>query len=397
MLKPKVKRTPVWTSSFVALLAVSGGMLGLAQPDALTYAMFQQGGSAFLLMYVGCLLLIGVPTSMAWLFLGRSTTSLIPADSVKKTIHTNKLSRFWAWLGHYWWLLAFLLLVVVVARLAVFTAELTAAPMVTLSLLPLAGVLLLVWLMGAASPVWQGRMNACLMAALLLFCGYLLWGSYQQHTLVSSWHEVFSFHYERLSWLGLLEAVKLALLTSSLGGAALWVYGRYLPEKPASLLAWSLHLVLLETLAALWVGFAEFALQSGLPLEPGSGHYQYLLVAPLASLLAASALSEGVAVRLTAAGLKRPLALLLVLLAAAAGAWLVVQQSVPLGALAIDWLLPLALISLAVLVGWMLKETRVRKALQLRVFALYLVTRALLRLLVPLAALALLGQALGLW
>jgi NSS family neurotransmitter:Na+ symporter len=398
MLKPNTPRQVAWPNALVALLAVTGAMLGFVQTDSLVYAMFQHGGSAFLLMYGSCLLLVGVPMAMAWLLLGRRAHA--PALAVVEAAQASKLNRRWRWLGLFWQLLAFLLLILILRWVGQVSGGLLSHHVGHAEWLSsVLGFLVVVWLAGAVSPDWQGRINAWLMLLLLALTAFLLVQAGREHTLGSSWQELFSFRPELLGWASLVQALKQVLGVASIGGAALWLYGHYLPQRPASLVVWSSTLLLVETLVALLVGLAGFALASGLPPSSGSGHFLYRLMAPIAALMAASALGEAVTVRLTTQYLKRPLALFVVLLAA--GLLAAVNLSTGwlsgLSDLVWQWLLPLAVLLLAVFVGWMMKETQVRKGMAIKSFPVYLATRALLRLLVPLVMLALLGHAGGLW
>lgn len=397
MLKPRKAKQVVWSSSLVAVLAVAGALLGFAQTGSLVVGMFEHGGSAFLLVYVIALLLFGVPVMLAWLFLGRRTDQ--PSSSVIDAARASNLSRFWGWLGPFWQLLSFLLFVLVVAWAGEFAEQLWTAPTVGASP-AITGVALfavLVWLLGIAGRAWLGRLSALLVLVLVGGAIVLLIDAKEMHTLQASWVELFAFRFQLLDWSALLQALQLALVSCSLGGAALWVYASYIPAKPASLAAWSGVLLLVETLLALLIGFSSFAVTSAIPLESGQLGALPLVIPVIASLIAAAALAEAVTVRIQALGINRPFAWTLVVLVAtlfgmlkSASQWLDWLQPVVL-----HWLLPLAILLAALLVGWMLKETRVRKVLSIKSFPVYLSTRALLRLWVPLVVLVLLAHEAG--
>lgn len=397
MLKPKKTRQPVWNSSLVALLAVAGALLGFAQAGSLTTGMFEQGGSVFLLVYGLALVLFGLPMMMAWLALGRRDGD--PALAVIESVRASKRNRVWGWLGPVWQLLAFLLLVLVLAWAGDFGQQLWPQEMgAGSSFWGLGMFALLVLLVGAGGASWLGRLSALLVLLIVLLSLLMLVEAGQAHTLGSSLQELFALRPGLLGWDGVLQALQLALVSASLGGAALWAYGHYLPLAPTSLAVWSVRLLVLQTLLALLAGVASFALTSSVPMEEG-GSALYLLLPPLGALLAAAALTEAVALRLVAAGLKRPLAWLVVLVLATllAGVKLGTALLDGLQPLTLHWLLPLAVLLLAVLVGWVLKETQVRKSLEMASFPLYLVMRALLRLAVPLGVLVLLGHELRIW
>lgn len=387
MLKPKVNRSEVWSSAWVALLATVAAMVGFAGPNALVSAMLQHGGSTFLLVHVLFLVLIGVPMMMAWLFLGRRADDSAPANSVLDAARASKLSRHWAWAGHFWRLLALLFLVGVVLTGAVQVEQLLPSATPGLAVVSVIVFLLGVYVLGAFSSAVQGVANAGLFVLLLLTAGYLLWqlnGVQNERQLLG---DVFAFG--AISVTGVMDALFLALKTTSVGGAVLWIYGRYLPAKPISLMTWSGLLLATQLAVALFVGVAA--------LDNGSLVLVVLML--VASLAAASALAEPVAAGLLHKGVLRPLALLLVLLIVA-GLVLLQQQTnilAWLGGVTQYWLLPVAIVLLAVFVSWQLKETQVRKVMAVQSFSLYMVSRALLRLAVPLAAVVLLLHHAGLF
>lgn len=387
MLKPKVNRSEVWSSAWVALLATVAAMVGFAGPNALVSAMLQYGGSTFLLVHVLFLVLIGMPMMMAWLFLGRRADDSAPANSVLDAARASKLSRHWAWAGQFWRLLALLFLVGVVLTGAVQVEQLLPSATPGLAVVSVIVFLLGVYVLGAFSSAVQGVANAGLFVLLLLTAGYLLWqlnGAQNERQLLG---DVFAFG--AISVPGVMDALFLALKTTSVGGAVLWIYGRYLPAKPMSLMTWSGLLLVTQLAVALFVGVAA--------LDNGSLVLVVLML--VASLAAASALAEPVTAGLLYKGVLRPLALLLVLLIVA-GLVLLQQQTnilAWLGGVTQYWLMPVAIALLAVFVGWQLKETQVRKVMAVQSFSLYMVSRALLRLAVPLAAVVALLHHAGLF
>ncbi len=395
MLKPR-RKNYVWSNSILVMLLIAGAMVGFTQPHRLIQGMLGQGGGAFLLTYVLGLFAFGVPMTMGWLYLGRRTDK--PATTVIDAARESKLSRFWGWLGPLWQLLAFVLLAVLIGDLqgSGVAASVGSDALVQVGLL--AVLVGLVWLIGAFSPLGLSRIGGVLIMLLILVAAASWVIAAREHTLGSSLIELFLFRFWLLGWGGVLDALQLALLTASLGGAALWTAGSYLPEKPASLLGWSLGLLLLTTVLSLLVGVGNFALNSVAWIHLNAYDMSQI---PLlfAVLLTAALLTESVSVRLTARGVKRPLAWLLVLLVAGGVGVLQLLGYLPqgLGAVVQGWVLPVAVLLMAIFVGWMLKETKVRKTLAVKSFKAYLVTRALLRLFVPLVVIALLIHRVGLW
>ena len=83
-----------WSSKAGFLLAAAGSAIGLGNIWRFTYIMGENGGAAFILVYVACIILIGVPLFLAELVLGRNT-HLNPVGAIKAI----KPGTSWKWIG----------------------------------------------------------------------------------------------------------------------------------------------------------------------------------------------------------------------------------------------------------------------------------------------------------
>lgn len=72
-----------WGSRLGFILAAAGSAVGLGNIWRYPYVVGQNGGAAFVLLYLGCVLLIGLPVLIAELSLGRKTT-LNPVGAFRK-------------------------------------------------------------------------------------------------------------------------------------------------------------------------------------------------------------------------------------------------------------------------------------------------------------------------
>ncbi|MBI4418265.1 MAG: sodium-dependent transporter, partial [Ignavibacteriales bacterium] len=84
-----------WGSRIGFILAAAGSAIGLGNIWRYPYVTGQNGGAAFVLLYLGCVLLIGIPILLAELSLGRHTT-LNPVGAFKKL----SKSRAWPLVGY---------------------------------------------------------------------------------------------------------------------------------------------------------------------------------------------------------------------------------------------------------------------------------------------------------
>ena len=62
---------PQWSSRLMFIIAATGAAVGLGNIWKFPYIMGQNGGGAFMLMYLLCILLIGIPVLMAEVMIGR--------------------------------------------------------------------------------------------------------------------------------------------------------------------------------------------------------------------------------------------------------------------------------------------------------------------------------------
>ncbi len=63
----------MWSSRFMFILAAAGSAIGLGNIWKFPYIAGRYGGGAFVLMYLGCIALIGIPILVAEILIGRST------------------------------------------------------------------------------------------------------------------------------------------------------------------------------------------------------------------------------------------------------------------------------------------------------------------------------------
>lgn len=82
-----------WRSSTGFLLAAVGAAVGLGNLWRFSYTASQGGGAAFVLLYLGFVLLVGIPLLTAELSIGRHTR-LSPILAFERVA-----GRHWRWLG----------------------------------------------------------------------------------------------------------------------------------------------------------------------------------------------------------------------------------------------------------------------------------------------------------
>ncbi len=95
-----------WSSRWAFLMASVGFAVGLGNIWRFPYVTGENGGSAFVLVYLGCVFLIGVPILIAELFVGRRG-KMSPPLSMRNVATTEGRHKGWQLVGHMGLLAAF--------------------------------------------------------------------------------------------------------------------------------------------------------------------------------------------------------------------------------------------------------------------------------------------------
>lgn len=81
-----------WKSRFGFMWAAIGSAIGLGSIWRFPYIMGENGGAAFILLFCGCLLLVGIPTLLVELVIGRKT-HLNPTGAFKQLGHSTRWEK----------------------------------------------------------------------------------------------------------------------------------------------------------------------------------------------------------------------------------------------------------------------------------------------------------------
>ena len=94
--------TPVWSSRFAFIMASVGFAVGLGNIWRFPYVTGENGGGAFVIVYLLCVFAIGVPCVMAELLVGRRGQSS-PSKSMAAVAEESGHSRAWGGVGGPFW------------------------------------------------------------------------------------------------------------------------------------------------------------------------------------------------------------------------------------------------------------------------------------------------------
>ena len=288
------KREPIhgqWSGRLAFILAATGSAVGLGNIWKFPYIAGENGGGAFVLVYLVCIALIGIPIMMAEVMIGRRGRRS-PINTMRALAAEENASPHWQWLGWAGVIAGFLILSYysVIAGWAVayvfragsglFNGQ-TADGVQTIfdnligepeRLMAWHSVFMFMTMAVVARGVRSGLEQAVrylmpgLFLILLILVGYA-WnsGSFEQGI-----NFLFRADFSKLSTNGVLIAMGHAFFTLSLGMGAIMVYGSYLPEK-ISIARTSIAVSLMDTAVALLAGMAIFPIVFANGLEPGVG------------------------------------------------------------------------------------------------------------------------------
>jgi NSS family neurotransmitter:Na+ symporter len=280
-----------WSSRLAFILAATGSAVGLGNIWKFPYIAGENGGGAFVLIYLVCIAVIGIPIMMAEVMLGRRGRQS-PINTMKTLAAEENASPHWKWLGWAGVLAGFLILsyysVIAGWALAyvfrtgsgVFTGltadgvqaiftRLTGSPE---SLLAWHTIFMIMTMVIVARGVSGGLEKAVklLMPALFVLLFVLVGYAWNSGSFQEGLDFLFQPDFSRISANGILIAMGHAFFTLSLGMGAIMVYGSYLPGN-ASIAKTSIAVSLMDTLVALLAGMAIFPIVFANGLEPGAG------------------------------------------------------------------------------------------------------------------------------
>lgn len=281
-----------WSSRWTFILAATGSAIGLGNIWKFPYIAGENGGGAFVLVYLLCIACIGIPLMMAEILIGRRGQQN-PVNSLLSLAKNENKSTAWKYLGWSGVIAGFLIL----SYYSVIAGQAIAYVFRTLSgvfegvtadgahsiYLSLIGdperllawhTVFMVFTMVVVARGIQGGIEKAvkfLMPALVIILLVLVGfaastGEYFDQAI----QFLFQPDFSKLSAEGILTAMGHAFFTLSLGMCAIMVYGSYLP-KQASIIQVSIAIAIADTLIALFAGMAIFPLVFANGLEPAAG------------------------------------------------------------------------------------------------------------------------------
>lgn len=280
-----------WSSRMAFILASTAAAVGLGNIWKFPYITGENGGGAFVLVYLLCIALIGIPVMMAEIIIGRRGRHS-PGFAARKVAVESGRSSIWqvtGWLGMAtgFLVLSFYTVIAGWALAYVFEAGSGAfsgasVPEISQGFNDLvsSSARLTLWhaaiIIGVVLVVGKGLKDGLeravgLMLPLMILLLVII-AIYAGYTgdFAAAFNFMFAPDFSELSINGVMLALGHAFFSLGLASGVVIMYGAYLPRS-TSVVQTTLWIALADTLVALLAGMAIFPIVFGNDLIPGAG------------------------------------------------------------------------------------------------------------------------------
>ena len=287
-----------WSSRWTFILAATGSAVGLGNIWKFPYMAGDNGGGAFVLVYLACICVIGLPIMLGEIMIGRRGRSS-PANSMRSLAKEANTSSAWTLLGATGALAGLLILSFysVAAGWAMsyvfngfqnITAESSSASFNNLLSSPSSlifwhtlfiSITVLIVARGILKGLekWINTLMPILFLIILLLCVYAM----QTGAFLEGLRYLFMPDFSKINPQVMLEALGQAFFTLSLGMGAIMAYGAYMPANQ-NIGKTAISVAALDTSVALLAGIAIFPIVFANGLAPSEGPGLVFVTLPIA-------------------------------------------------------------------------------------------------------------------
>lgn len=291
-----------WSSRIAFILAASGSAIGLGNIWKFPYLVGENGGGAFVLVYLACVVVIGIPIMIAETMLGRLGRKS-PINTMRKLsaeFHAHPLWRLVGWLGvvagflilSYYSVIAGWSMAYILKMAGGFLKDVNSVSAQNIFLdLKSSPDVMIVWhtvfMVGTMLIVKMGVSKGLeastryLMPALFLMLLVLDGFAMTTGSFMDGISFLFRADISKLDGETLLTAMGQAFFSLGLGMGSIMVYGSYLPDH-VSIPRASVIVAAADTAVALLAGIAIFPVVFANQLEPSMGPGLIFETLPLA-------------------------------------------------------------------------------------------------------------------
>jgi len=292
----------LWSSRMAFILAAVGSAVGLGNIWKFPYITGENGGGAFVLVYLACIAIVGIPVLIAEVMIGRRGGQS-PVASMRELTKTEGTRKGWRIIGWNGIIASFLVLSFysVIGGWALAYVGKAASGMFTGAdadtiggafggmlastgdLLLWHSVFMVIVVLIVGRGIRSGMEKAINTLMPLLFILLFIMVGYA--TTTGKFGEAVSFmfspDFSKLTTEGVLTALGHAAFTLSIGIGVMMAYGSYLPQN-VNIARTAITIAFMDTGVALLAGLAIFPLVFANGLEPGAGPGLIFVTLPLA-------------------------------------------------------------------------------------------------------------------
>lgn len=281
----------LWSNKWTFVLAATGSAVGLGNIWRFPYIVGEQGGGAFIVVYLCSIILIGIPIMMAEVLIGREGR-LSPVGTLKlitQRIGAHRVWRIISWTGvttglliasYYAVVAGWTLNYVMEYFIQIFSTKppveaaarwenFLASPWTIIFFQTIMIILTAVTLGRGVTKGIEKLIIWCMPVLFVLIISLLVY-SLINGDVSSGLNYLFRPDFGALSVTGTLMAMGQAFFSLSLGMGTMMSYGAYVPDK-VSIPRTVFTIALLDSLVAICAGLVIFPLVFAHGLEPNSG------------------------------------------------------------------------------------------------------------------------------
>ena len=286
-IQRQFKSPGAWIGKWTFILAATGSAVGLGNIWGFPYKAGTNGGGAFVLIYLGCILIIGIPIMISEIILGRRAGNS-PINAMRSVALESNRSASWQIIG---WsgifagvlILSFYSVIAGICLNYIFISA-TSSGVITspeqFTNVISSPINLIFWhtvfmiltalIVSAGIKDGIGRMVKILMPLLGFLMIFMVIYSIINGDFSRAMTFLFAPDFSNVTSDTLLQAMGQAFFSLSLGMGSIMAYGAYMP-KDQKVVSTSFTVASLDTLIAILAGLAIFPIIFAFNLEPNSG------------------------------------------------------------------------------------------------------------------------------
>jgi len=286
-IQKQLKSHGAWIGKWTFILAATGSAVGLGNIWGFPYKAGTNGGGAFVLIYLGCILIIGLPIMISEIIIGRKAGSS-PINAMKNVALESKKSSMWqvvGWSGIFAGILilSFYSVIAGICLNYIFISATSSGAISSsdqFSSVISSPVNLIIWhtifmvmtalIVSAGIKDGIGRMVKILMPMLGFLMIFMVIYSMINGDFTKALSFLFAPDFSDVTSDTLLQAMGQAFFSLSLGMGSIMAYGAYMP-KDQQVVSSSFTVASLDTLIAMLAGLAIFPIIFAFNLESNSG------------------------------------------------------------------------------------------------------------------------------